>query len=114
MTAHIDRRVRIWSVTNDPDLEPDPDLARVRSRKIATLPPKSHVASFLPAFFGKSSKKSQHHKDLILCMAFYNAEGFLYTGSRDSTVKAWKISAQQSTNSFAAHEGQVNAVTLDH
>ncbi|KAF3328754.1 WD repeat-containing protein 86-like protein [Carex littledalei] len=113
VTAHIDRRVRIWAVTNDPDLEPDPDLARVRSRKIATLPPKSHVASFLPAFFGKSSKKAQHHKDLILCMAFYNAEGLLYTGSRDSTVKAWKLSEQRSTDSFVAHEGQINAMLVN-
>jgi COMPASS component SWD3 len=109
VTAHVDRRVRIWSVTTDPDLEPDPDLARVRSRKIATLPPKSHVASFLPAFFGKSSKKAQQHKDLISCMAFYNAEGLLYTGSRDSTVKAWKLPEQCSTDSFVAHEGQVSA-----
>ncbi|KAJ4733942.1 Transducin/WD40 repeat-like superfamily protein [Rhynchospora pubera] len=114
VTAHLDRRVRIWAVTTDPDLEPDPDLARVRSRKIATLPPKSHVASFLPSFFGKSSKKSQHHKDLISCMALYYAEGLLYTGSRDSTVKAWKLSEQRSTDSFVAHEGQVRAVTLNH
>ncbi|XP_078148576.1 protein JINGUBANG-like [Carex rostrata] len=114
VTAHIERRVRIWSVTTDPDLEPDPDLARVKSRKIATLPPKSPFASFLPALFGKSTKKAQHHKDFILCMALYNAEALLYTGSRDSTVKAWKLSEQRSTDSFVAHEGQVNAVTLDY
>jgi WD40 repeat protein len=105
VTAHVDRRIRIWSVTTNADLEPDP---RVRSRKIATLPPKSRVASFLPAFFGKSSKKAQHHKDFISCMALYNAEGLLYTGSRDSTVKAWKLSEQRSTDSFVAHEGQVS------
>ncbi|KAF3342109.1 F-box/WD repeat-containing protein sel-10 [Carex littledalei] len=113
VTAHIDRRVRIWSVTTDPDLEPNPDLARVKPRKIATLPPKNQVASFLPAFFGKSSKKAQHHKDLILCMAFYNAEGLLYTGSRDSTVKSWKLSERRLTDSFVAHEGQINAMLVD-
>ena len=46
-------------------------------------------------------------------MAYYHAEGILYTGSRDRTVKAWRVSEKQCVDSFVAHEDKVNAMVLN-
>ncbi|KAJ3694529.1 hypothetical protein LUZ60_010009 [Juncus effusus] len=112
-TAHLDRRVRVWGVTTDTDNGLDPDMTRIQSKKIASLPPKSYVSSFLPPFLGKSYKKREFHKDAITCMTLYNGEGLLYTGSRDGMVKAWKVSEQRCTNTFIAHEGQINTMLIN-
>ncbi|KAJ8555473.1 hypothetical protein K7X08_012969 [Anisodus acutangulus] len=99
-TSHKDHKVRIWNVTVSDNF---------RGKKIITLP-KSTYYSFLK-FPGSTS--SNQHKDFISCMAYYHAEGLLYTGSWDKTVKAWRVSDNRCVDSFLAHEDNVNSIVVN-
>lgn len=99
-TSHKDHRVRVWSV-----FVAGPD--RLRSKKLATLPPRG------PSFFPFHRKKSNQHRDTISCLACYQAEGLLYTGSWDRTVKVWRLTEKACVDSFIAHEGQVSAMLVN-
>ncbi|XP_038711867.1 protein JINGUBANG-like [Tripterygium wilfordii] len=46
-------------------------------------------------------------------MAYYHAEGLLYTGSYDMTVKAWRVSDNKCVDSFVAHEDHINALVVN-
>jgi WD40 repeat protein len=46
-------------------------------------------------------------------MAYYHAEGLLYTGSYDKTVKVWRVSDKKCVDSFVAHEDSVNALLVN-
>ncbi|KAH0648088.1 hypothetical protein KY285_033336 [Solanum tuberosum] len=102
-TSHKDHKVRIWNVTVTDNF---------RGKKITTLP-KSTYYSFLK--FSRSSRNNNNnqHKDCISCMAYYHAEGLLYTGSWDKTVKAWRISDNRCVDSFLAHEDNVNSIVVN-
>ncbi|XP_059644218.1 protein JINGUBANG-like [Cornus florida] len=96
-TSHRDHKVRIWNVTNSDNF---------RSKKVTTLPRKN---SFL--LFSRAS--GHQHKDCVSCMAYYHAEGLLYTGSWDRTVKAWRMSDNRCVDSFLAHEDNVNGLVVN-
>ncbi|KAL5729119.1 hypothetical protein ACHQM5_002112 [Ranunculus cassubicifolius] len=96
-TAHKDYRVRVWNISVSSD--------SFRSKKIATLPRRNVLL-----FFPRSSP--QQHKDCISCLAYYHAEGLLYTGSWDKTVKTWRLSDQRCIDSFFAHEDNVNSIVV--
>nr|XP_027083807.1 protein JINGUBANG-like [Coffea arabica] len=55
----------------------------------------------------------QQHRDCVSCMGYYHAEGLLYTGSWDKTVKAWRVSDGKCVDSFLAHEDSVNAIVIN-
>ncbi|XP_009612975.1 protein JINGUBANG-like [Nicotiana tomentosiformis] len=99
-TSHKDHKIRIWNV-NASD--------HFRGKKITTLP-KKNTYSFLK--FPRSNSSNQH-KDCISCMAYYHAEGLLYTGSWDKTVKTWRISDNRCVDSFLAHEDNVNSIIVN-
>ncbi|XP_038882793.1 protein JINGUBANG-like [Benincasa hispida] len=99
-SCHGDYRVRIWDVKMG--------NKRLKPKKISTLPPKR---SFLVV--RKSSRQMQYHTDFISCLAYNDADKLLYTGSWDSTVKAWNISENRCVDSFVAHEGHVNAIVIN-
>ncbi|KGN58050.1 protein JINGUBANG isoform X1 [Cucumis sativus] len=99
-SCHGDYRVRIWEVKMG--------NKRLKAKKISTLPSKR---SFLVV--RKSSRRLQYHTDCISCLAYNDADKLLYTGSWDSTVKAWKISENRCVDSFIAHEGHVNAILIN-
>ncbi|XP_052210196.1 protein JINGUBANG-like [Diospyros lotus] len=97
-TSHKDCKVRVWNVINSECF---------RSRKMATLPRKS-------PFFLLPRAGSQHqHKECVSCMAYYHAEGLLYTGSWDKTVKAWRVSDGRCVDSFLAHDDSVNSMVVN-
>lgn len=100
-TSHKDHRIRAWSILSTPD--------RLRYRKLATLPVSKS------SFFPFSRKTSQRHQDTITCLALNQAEGLLYSGSLDRTVKAWKLteSTHFCTDAFLAHDAQVNAMVVN-
>ncbi|GLT48212.1 hypothetical protein SLA2020_218510 [Shorea laevis] len=96
-TAHRDCKIRVWNYTLSDSF---------RSKKISTLPGRTSFLLF--------PKRSPHqHRDCISCMAYYHAEGFLYTGSFDKTVKAWRILDKKCVDSFVAHESSVNAIVVN-
>ncbi|OMO91046.1 hypothetical protein COLO4_18656 [Corchorus olitorius] len=97
-TTHRDCKIRIWNYTVSDNF---------RYKKISTLPKRS---SFLQ-LFPKTS--SQQHKDCVSCMAYYHAEGLLYTGAYDRTVKAWRLLDKKCVDSFLAHESNVNAIVVN-
>ncbi|RWR82875.1 myosin heavy chain kinase B-like protein [Cinnamomum micranthum f. kanehirae] len=96
-TTHKDRKVRVWAFSA---------TDHFRSKKLATLPQKARPLSF-------PRVQPQQHKDVITCMAFYNAEALLYTGSRDKTVKVWRLTNKKCVDSFIAHEDRVNAILVN-
>ena len=77
-----------------------------RPKKITTLPRRS-------SFFLYPRKNTHQHKDSISCIAYNYTDKLLYTGSRDKTVKAWKVSERKCIDSFVAHEGPVSAIVID-
>ncbi|KAK1550007.1 hypothetical protein Q3G72_012243 [Acer saccharum] len=98
-TTHRDCKVRVWNFTVSDNF---------RTKKVATLPRRS---SFL--MFPKSNSQQKQHKDCVSCMAYYHAEGLLYTGSYDKTVKAWRVLDKKCVDSFLAHESNVNAIVVN-
>ncbi|KAJ0090635.1 hypothetical protein Patl1_12918 [Pistacia atlantica] len=97
-TAHRDCKIRVWSFT-----APDTTF---RTKKISTMPRRSSFLSF-------PRTNSQQHKDCVSCMAYYHAEGLLYTGSYDRTVKAWRVLDKKCVDSFVAHESNINGVVVN-
>ncbi|XP_058105899.1 protein JINGUBANG-like [Magnolia sinica] len=97
-TAHKDRRIRVWTISISPN--------HFRSKKIATLPRSKSFLSF-------PRVQSQQHKNIISCLAYYHAEGILYTGSWDKTVKTWSLSNKKCVDSFVAHDDCVNAIVVN-
>lgn len=96
-TTHKDCKVRIWCTSFSENF---------RAKKISTLPRRR---SFLLLPRGNP----EQHKDCISCLAYYHAEGLLYTGSWDKTVKAWRVSDQRCVDSFVAHEDVINAIVVN-
>ncbi|KAF9613376.1 hypothetical protein IFM89_007454 [Coptis chinensis] len=97
-TTHKDHKVRVWSVTNN--------SGDFRSRKLTMLPPQNSFRLF-------SRKKTLQHQDCISCLAYYHAEGLLYTGSWDKTVKTWRVSDQRCMDSFVAHNDAISAIVVN-
>lgn len=97
-SAHKDHKIRIWNFTVSENF---------RAKKISTLPRTS--TSFI--LFPKSN--TQQHKDCVSCMAYYHAEGLLYSGSYDRTVKVWRVSDKKIVDSFVAHEDHVTAIVVN-
>eukprot|EP00257_Ricinus_communis_P015215 XP_015573085.1 protein JINGUBANG [Ricinus communis] len=91
-------KIRIWNFTVSENF---------RIRKVCTLPKRN---SFL--LFSRSDTQQQH-KDCVSCMAYYHAEGLLYTGSYDKTVKVWRVLDKKCVDSFIAHEDNVNAILVN-
>ncbi|KAM7276054.1 hypothetical protein ACFE04_017920 [Oxalis oulophora] len=97
-TSHRDFKIRVWNVVTVAD--------NFRPKKVSTFPKRS---SFL--IFPK--RNTNQHKDCVSCMAYYHAEGILYTGSFDKTVKAWRVSDKKCVDSFLAHDSNVNAIVVN-
>lgn len=96
-TTHGDNKIRIWNVMNSDSF---------RSKKVSTLPRRN-----LLSIFPRASPRK--HRDCVSCMAYYHAEGILYTGSWDRTVQAWRVAEKQCVDSFVAHEDNVNAIVVN-
>ncbi|KAJ4708066.1 myosin heavy chain kinase B-like [Melia azedarach] len=96
-TTHRDCKVRYWNFTLSDNF---------RTKKVSTMPRRSSFLSF-------SKTNSQQHKDCVSCIAYYHAEGLLYTGSYDKTVKAWRVLDKKCVDSFVAHESNVNAIVVN-
>ncbi|XP_010250341.1 PREDICTED: WD repeat-containing protein 5B-like [Nelumbo nucifera] len=97
-STHRDHRIRVWSISLSD---------KFRSKKITSLPRRNSFLLF------PRSKFQQHHKDCISCLAYYHAEGILYTGSWDKTVKAWRMSDRKCVDSFMAHEDHINGIVVN-
>ncbi|WOG85655.1 hypothetical protein DCAR_0104846 [Daucus carota subsp. sativus] len=96
-TSHKDFKIRTWIVTVSDNF---------KAKKISTLPRRNSLFTF-------SRRTSEGHKDYISCMAYYNAEGLLYTGSWDKTVKVWRVWDNLCVDTFLAHDDNVNAVVVN-
>ncbi|KAI3468217.1 hypothetical protein Pfo_024880 [Paulownia fortunei] len=97
-TSHKDCKVRVWNITAARE--------NFQAKKINTLPKNRSIFMF-------HRTSSLKHKDCISCMAYNHAEGLLYTGSWDRTVKAWRISDNRCVDSFIAHEDHINAIVVN-
>lgn len=119
-TSHKDLKVRIWNIVSTSE--------SFKAKKIITLPKRrriirSSTISSIPllinnyrsSFSSSSSTNSCHqqHKSFVSCMAYYHAEGILYTGSWDRTVKAWRVSDGRCVDSFVAHEDNINSIVIN-
>ncbi|MCL7050013.1 hypothetical protein MKW94_013298 [Papaver nudicaule] len=98
-TTHKDYKIRIWRMSLTDHSQPI---------KMTTLP---RNGSFL--LFRRASSSQQRHKDYITCIAYYHAEGILYTGSWDKTIKAWSVLGKKCIDSFVAHEDNINSVAVN-
>ncbi|KAL5976833.1 hypothetical protein ACLOJK_021167 [Asimina triloba] len=99
-TVHKDQRIRMWTFSISEN--------RFHYKKITTLPTRSR---YLPPFL---TAKSQLRKDHISCIAYHHAEGLLYTaGSRDKTIKVWRLASNKCEDSFAGHDDGINAMVVD-
>ncbi|KAJ8644824.1 hypothetical protein MRB53_006572 [Persea americana] len=98
-TTHKDRKIRIWSVSLSDHL---------KYRKVTTLPEKK-----APLISFSKAQPRQKHKDTISCIAYYHAEGLLYTGSWDKTVKVWSLSEKKCVDSFVAHDDYINSIVVN-
>ncbi|OVA20280.1 WD40 repeat [Macleaya cordata] len=96
-TTHKDYKIRIWRMSVSENFQP---------KKITTLPRNNSFLSF-------RRTTSQQHKDYISCIAYYHADGLLYTGSWDKTVKVWKVTDKKCIDSFTAHEDNINAIVVN-
>ncbi|XP_027182320.1 protein JINGUBANG-like [Coffea eugenioides] len=96
-TSHKDCKIRMWNVTASENF---------RAKKITTMPRNSSIFLF-------NWSSGQQHRDCVSCMGYYHAEGLLYTGSWDKTVKAWRVSDGKCVDSFLAHEDSVNAIVIN-
>lgn len=96
--ANKDRRVRMWNFTSSDNM---------RCKKASSFPKRSSIASL----FSRTNR--QEHKDCVSCLAYYHAEGLLYTGSYDRTVKAWRVASNKCVDSLVAHEDRVNAIVVN-
>ncbi|KAM7459368.1 hypothetical protein LguiA_036362 [Lonicera macranthoides] len=99
-TSHKDLKVRIWNFNCT-------SSDQFKAKKITTLPPRNSILSFW--------SKTRHNKpkDCISCMAYYHAEGLLYTGSWDNSVNTWRVSDNVCVDSFVAHEDQINGISIN-
>ncbi|XP_062164966.1 protein JINGUBANG-like [Alnus glutinosa] len=93
-TTHKDHKIRVWNFTVSDSF---------RCKKVSSLPRRSSFLLY----------PTQKHKDSVSCIAYYHAEGLLYTGSYDKTVKAWRISDKKCVDSFVAHADNVNAILVN-
>ncbi|GFQ01991.1 uncharacterized WD repeat-containing protein alr3466, partial [Phtheirospermum japonicum] len=105
-TAHKDCKIRVWNVAGGGGAA-SPAPENFQAKKITTLPKNRSIFAFPRAHNGA------RHKDCISCMAYNHAEGILYTGSWDRTIKAWRISDNRCVDSFVAHEDQINSVVVN-
>ncbi|PON67797.1 Guanine nucleotide-binding protein, beta subunit [Parasponia andersonii] len=102
-TSHKDLKVRVWNfavVSNS-----------FLFKKLSSVPRKRRSSLSFP-LFSKPNKFAERHKDHISCLAYYHAEGLLYTGSYDRTVKAWRVATRRCVDSFVAHEDNVNGILV--
>lgn len=99
--ANKDHKIRMWNFTVTDNF---------RCKKVSSFPRKS---TSLPLLFSRTNNQQRQHKDCVSCLAYYHAEGLLYTGSYDRTVKAWRVSNQKCVDSFVAHEDKVNAIVVN-
>lgn len=93
-TTHEDHKIRLWNFTVSDSF---------RCKKVSSLPRRSSFLLY----------PTQKHKDSVSCIAYYHAQGLLYTGSYDKTVKAWRISDKKCVDSFVAHADNVNAILVN-
>ncbi|KAF9616020.1 hypothetical protein IFM89_027959 [Coptis chinensis] len=68
------------------------------------------VRDFNPVYH--ASLTTMQHQDCISCLAYYHAEGLLFTGSWDKTVKTW-VSDQRCMDSFVAHNDAISAIVVN-
>ncbi|KAL0288580.1 UNVERIFIED_CONTAM: protein JINGUBANG [Sesamum angustifolium] len=97
-TSHKDCKVRIWNITAATE--------NFQAKKVTTLPKNRSIFMF-------PRTTSARHRDCISCMAYNHAEGLLYTGSWDRTVRVWRVSDNRCVDSFTAHEDNINAVVVN-
>ncbi|XP_021853512.2 protein JINGUBANG-like [Spinacia oleracea] len=98
-TSHKDHKVRIWNMkSNNNDFKP---------KKLTTLPISNNFKNFI------LRPITPQHKDIISCMAYYNIEGLLYTGSFDKTVKVWRLNERKCIDSFVAHADNINDMVIN-
>ncbi|XP_068643902.1 protein JINGUBANG-like [Aristolochia californica] len=97
-TAHSDHKIRVWNVSVSD---------RLRSKKLATLPQRSHLLAF------PSRQTRRQHRDVISCLAYNHAEGLLYSASWDKTVKTWKVAERRCVDTFVAHDERINAIIVN-
>lgn len=98
-TSHKDHKLRIWNLrASSGDLKP---------RKVTTLPSSSH--------FNKYSCRPivPQYKDIISSMAYYHVERILYTGSFDTTVKAWMLNERKCVDTFTAHANKITDIVIN-
>ncbi|KAL5558681.1 hypothetical protein UlMin_034892 [Ulmus minor] len=97
-TSHKDHKIRMWSFTVSDNF---------RCKKVSSFPKREPYSLFLKT-------TTQKHKDCVSCLAYYHAEGLLYTASFDRTVKAWRVSSKKCVDTFLAHEGNINAILVNN
>ncbi|KAG9449191.1 hypothetical protein H6P81_009156 [Aristolochia fimbriata] len=111
-TTHKDHKIRVWTVSLSD---------RLASKKLATLPRRTNL-NLLPSLsmMMRSSSSTaahhhhhHHHKDVVSCLAYYHAEGLLYSASWDRTVKTWRVAEKRCIDSFVAHDDRVNAIVVN-
>ncbi|XP_068638321.1 protein JINGUBANG-like [Aristolochia californica] len=98
-TAHKDHKIRVWSVSLS---------ERLTSKKLATLPRRTTLLPFM-----RTQPQHQQHKDTISCLAYYHAEGLLYSASWDKTVKTWRVADKRCVDSFVAHDERINSIVVN-
>lgn len=109
-TSHKDLKVRIWNIVNTSSSDHHQFF---KAKKIITLPDKGRTRYLITRYKSRKSCQQNQHKGFVSCMGYYHAEGILYTGSWDRTVKAWRVSDGRCVDSFVAHEDNINSLVIN-
>ncbi|XP_057473848.1 protein JINGUBANG-like [Actinidia eriantha] len=107
-TGHQDGKIRIWKFSEKNFRNP--------YKRVGSLPTTKDFikTSFNPKSYVEVRRRFSvpwiKHFDAISCMSLDEAQGLLYTGSWDKTVKVWRISDSKCLESIKAHDDAVNSV----
>uniref|UniRef100_A0A7N0T0Y2 Uncharacterized protein n=1 Tax=Kalanchoe fedtschenkoi TaxID=63787 RepID=A0A7N0T0Y2_KALFE len=106
-TGHQDGKIRVWRAwSRDPSVY----------KRVGSLP---NFKEFVKKSFNPKNYVAvrQHgnvlrikHYDAVSCMSLNEAQGLLYSGSWDRTLKAWRVSDSKCVDSVSAHDDAINAV----
>ncbi|KAI9124279.1 hypothetical protein K1719_005579 [Acacia pycnantha] len=106
-TGHQDGKIRVWKFThkNPNSYKRIGTLPTLKDYVKSSMNPKNYVEGRR-----RKNKVKVKHFDAVSCLSLVEAEGLLYSGSWDRTIKVWRLKDSKCLESIHAHEDAVNSV----
>lgn len=109
-TGHQDGKIRVWKISPK-----NPTMYK----RAGTLPRFKDLIknSINPNSYVKIRNRNSvwiRHFDAISCMSLDEESGILYSGSWDTTMKAWRVADSKCLESIKAHDDAVNSLVTGY